>query len=208
MKHRVTRSFVVAVIAIFFVCAGGATASKLITGKGIKDGSITGADIKRASIGPSKLSDGILNDIQAAKERPMAPGPAGPAGLAGPAGPQGAQGPAGPSNTSAINMVTGHTSVSADDIGGGVVACPAGQNVIAGGYFSDSGYAFSDHPTPDRTGWSIGIDNTGATVTADVDAYALCAGSGQAVAASLRSNRMVAPTGKLAREIAQRARQR
>jgi hypothetical protein len=181
MKHRVTPSLVIAVIAVFLACAGGATAaSKLITGKGIKDGSITGADLKGASIGPSKLSNGVVDDIQTAKERPMTAGPVGPAG---PMGPQGAQGPAGPSVVNKITRVTQAGVIAAGVVAGVTANCPSGQTAVSGGAITaGAGYIFSDDSFG-GAGWSVLYDNYTSSVSANVTAVAYCAPTGQAVGA-------------------------
>lgn len=43
---------VIATLALVVATASGAAAATLITGKAIKDGSITGADVKRGSLAP------------------------------------------------------------------------------------------------------------------------------------------------------------
>jgi hypothetical protein len=68
-KYRPSPAMLVALVALFVAGSGtGIAASKLITGTQIKDGSVTGKDIKNKSIGLGKLR-GTL--------------PAGPAGVAG-----------------------------------------------------------------------------------------------------------------------------
>jgi hypothetical protein len=190
MSQRKSPGVVLGIIAIVIACSGSAVAGSIITGKQIKNSSITGADIKNeslsgddlkgASIGPSELSDGVNNDISAAKARTLVPGPAGAQGPAGPAG------PAGPSDLSAITVASsarvpfGPTDV----VVGATAFCPAGQKVVSGGGISitDEQLAASE-PNADRSGWFvIGIDlndNGGEYV----QAQALCAATGKAVAA-------------------------
>ena len=83
----------IATLALCVAFGGSATAATLVSGKQIKNSSVTGVDIKRGSIPAEDLS---------AKARRLlrgTPGPAGatgPAGPAGPVGPEGAAAPAGP----------------------------------------------------------------------------------------------------------------
>ncbi|WP_207792913.1 hypothetical protein [Nocardioides acrostichi] len=93
-------SLPILVLAVLLAAGGGAAAGSLITGKQIKDGSLTGVDVKDHSLGVRDLS---------AKTKSKLTGPAGADGAdgvdgadgsqgpAGPAGPAGPQGPAGPS---------------------------------------------------------------------------------------------------------------
>jgi hypothetical protein len=68
------------------VGAGTATAAKMITGKEIANGTVTGADVMKGSLKVKHLSAGAQASLK---------GGTGPAGPAGPAGAAGAEGPAG-----------------------------------------------------------------------------------------------------------------
>ena len=70
-------------LVLGLVGAGTAGAAKLITGKQVKNGSLTGADIKAGSLGTDRLSPGARASLK---------GDAGPAGAVGPQGPAGADG--------------------------------------------------------------------------------------------------------------------
>ena len=119
--------------------------------------------------------------------------------------PTGPQGPPGPSTLSAIKAYYGHMVVSAGDLNGGVVSCPAGQRIVSGGYFADSGIVFLNEATEDQTGWTVAVDNVGSPVDATLVAKVNCAGAGQAVAARARDRRMVpVRDARAARLIAQR----
>ena len=63
---------------------------RTVTGKQIKDCTVTGKDVKNRSLGAAKLSVGALGSL--AGER----GPTGPQGAPGPKGDLGKQGPIGP----------------------------------------------------------------------------------------------------------------
>jgi hypothetical protein len=168
----------VLVVALFALSGGVATAGKLITSKDIKNGAISTADLsssaKRALKGKS--------------------GPRGAQGAPGPQGPQGTPGPAGPSAIGAINAVQSSQVPfgPTEAVQVAVALCPAGQKVVSGGgrSLSDEELAASE-PAPDRSGWFvIGIDLTddGGEY---VQATALCAPAGQAVAASTRNRAKV-----------------
>lgn len=58
LKHkRPSGGFIIAVVALFVALGGTATAAKLITGKQIKNNSITGVDIKDGSLGPRDVGN-------------------------------------------------------------------------------------------------------------------------------------------------------
>ena len=110
----------VAYLALFVALGGSAYAAATITGDQIKDGTVTGRDVKNRSLGTSKLTAKALASLASRpgppgaagapgakgdkgdKGDPGAPGTAGakgdrgPAGVAGPQGQQGQQGPQGP----------------------------------------------------------------------------------------------------------------
>jgi hypothetical protein len=78
-------STAVAYLALFAALGGSAYAAVTVTGKNIKDGTITGKDVRNRSLGTKKLSAKAISSLTGQR------GPAGPQGQAGP------QGPAGPS---------------------------------------------------------------------------------------------------------------
>jgi hypothetical protein len=96
--RRPSGSMVVAMAAVVIACAGSATAASLITGKQIKDGSLTGADLKNRSLGAKDLSRHARDELEG-RRGPR--GAEGPTGARGPAGPQGATGPQGPPGAAA-----------------------------------------------------------------------------------------------------------
>ena len=83
----------VAYLALFAALGGSAYAAVTVTGKNIKDGTITGRDVKNRSLGTNKLSTKTVSSL--AGQRGPA-GPKGEKGEQGPAGPRGATGPQGP----------------------------------------------------------------------------------------------------------------
>jgi hypothetical protein len=71
-------AMVVALVALIAASAGGATAATLISGKQIRNSSITSADIKNRSLRQVDLNKGVLTAVQStAREVTRANGPAG-----------------------------------------------------------------------------------------------------------------------------------
>jgi hypothetical protein len=103
MRKRLTYANVVSTVCLFVVLGGTATAaSKLLTGKQIKNESITGVDVKNGSLLSRDFKAGQLPS--------------------GPQGPAGAQGPAGPSDAYNNGLFPG---------GSGVSLAPGGYDVRA-----------------------------------------------------------------------------
>lgn len=90
VKRRPSPALVVALVALFVAFSGTATAALVMTGKQIKDGTITGKDLKNRALGTNKLSKRAVSSLKGQR------GPAGPQGAAGAQGPQGPTGPQGP----------------------------------------------------------------------------------------------------------------
>jgi hypothetical protein len=87
--------YVVILLAFGLVAAGTAGAAKMITGKSVKNGSLTRADIKKGSLSADRLSASARASLrgqtgpqgpQGAQGVPGAPGAKGDAGAQGPAG--------------------------------------------------------------------------------------------------------------------------
>jgi hypothetical protein len=117
--------FIAAVVAVMLSSAGSATAAALITGKEVKDESLTGLDVKDHTIKRADLAADAVG----------AQGPKGDTGAQGPKGATGAQGPrgeAGSIGTITWRETTGNTG------GYGIAQCHAGEQVVSGGYTSDS----------------------------------------------------------------------
>jgi hypothetical protein len=79
----------VALLALFAALGGTSYAALAITGKNIKDGSITSADIRNRSLRPADFNRAVIASIQGAKGDP---GPIGPKGSIGPKGDKGDKG--------------------------------------------------------------------------------------------------------------------
>ena len=77
----------VAYLALFAALGGTAYAAVTVTGKNIKDGTVTGRDVKNSSLGKNKLTATAVSSLAGQR------GPAGPQGPKGDTGEQGPQGP-------------------------------------------------------------------------------------------------------------------
>jgi hypothetical protein len=167
MKPRLTYANVAATLALILAMSGTAIAAKhyVIT--------------STRQIKPSVLS----------KLRGEA-GPAGRQGPAGPAGPQGPQGPgvpAGPGNLSGIQVIKGQpVSVEPEKFRSALALCPPGMGAVSGGGDGSlSGILASETDPESRVGWFIIVENK-TFKPEEINAQVLCAGKGQAVAASAR----------------------
>ena len=96
---RITKGLILA--GVFALCmSGGAVAAKKMTGTDIIDGSLTGKELKKGSIGENRLSQEVqrkLNTtVSASAGTPGVKGDTGPQGPKGEKGAQGEVGPQGP----------------------------------------------------------------------------------------------------------------
>jgi hypothetical protein len=96
MVQRIKSPLLIAGLVVILLSVGVAGAAKLITGKEIKNHSITGKDIKKGSV-----------PLSALRSTPSVPGSTGPQGAKGNPGVVGATGPAGPALFSTVGTLTG-----------------------------------------------------------------------------------------------------
>ncbi|MFT4081255.1 MAG: collagen-like protein [Nocardioides sp.] len=134
MRKIVTRiaptAVAVAVTAVV-VGSGGAYAAHLITGKDIKDGSVTSADVKNGTLGKADLSSATQKALAGATGAKGAKGDTGAKGAKGDTGATGPQGESGvvATDTASFKNVTvealggswstGHTTVGTVDLDAG-----------------------------------------------------------------------------------------
>ncbi|MCU0308812.1 MAG: hypothetical protein MUE51_13800 [Thermoleophilia bacterium] len=165
---RPSASMVVAVTALSVALGGTATAAKLITGAQIRNGTIT-----RADLAPSLRADLARPAVQSVAGPQGLPGPAGPQGPAGAPGPAGVNGGFDPARVAF--RVGPDLTVWAGDLTSLSVSCLPGETAISGGFVSTMGYAFSDHPGPGGTSWTILVDNLDGLVDGIGRGYVVCA---------------------------------
>ncbi len=166
MRDKLKHLALLAVVA-FAVVAVPAWAATVITGKQVRNGSLTGADVRDRSLGPREFSAATRSAFRGST------GPQGPAGVSGPVGATGAQGPPGTFSTASV-VIRQESSFAAAS-----ARCQSGERIIGGGgqhvfpvdeksaliesYPSDNGAA------PDS--WNARVANP----THAVMAYAICA---------------------------------
>ena len=155
MKHlpRSLPGIAVLVVALVIAASGGAVAAKKITGKDIKNNSVSTSDIKDQTLLPADFSPGATSALV---------GPAGPKGATGAAGAAGAPGP-GFDDFNWIELTVPDVPANTDDI----VAsgdCPAGQQVVGAWAFwtaHNEALQVSVNFLPGNTGqavaWSDGV---------------------------------------------------
>ena len=148
---------VVSCLALFVALCSTAFAATLITGKDIKDHTITKRDISKSTLKALKGRAGA----------PGAPGAPGPQGL------QGGQGPAGPNW--ALTPIAASYTIAAGGVDIADAPCPAGLGIVSGGWYTNAaGGAYTDQSFDGRS-WSVGVDNFEGATPADVEVYAYCA---------------------------------
>jgi hypothetical protein len=187
--RRTSPATVVAMLALFAALTGTAvaTSSTLITGKQIKDSSITSADVKNRSLTP--------RDFRGSVQGPR--GLTGPAGSLGPQGPQGPQGPAGSQGATGIpgpqgpagatdvtvRTVAREPGVTGDGFYSLAPDCHLGERATGGGAavwnylakYATIAYSIPDPSSGTPTGWYVGVHTAVADDDAYVQAYVVCA---------------------------------
>lgn len=171
---KISAGLAATAVAVVALSPVGANAAKLITGKDIKDGSISAADLSNAV---NKALDKRAQDGKDGETGPAGPagakgatgddGARGPQGLAGATGAPGAQGPVGPNGLSgAVYRVENYLNGGG---GSATVACaddPAVSQTytaIAGGVQGSNTNAETDNgfkvtsSFPGRMDWDAGV---------------------------------------------------
>ncbi len=141
VKRRPSPALVVALVALFVAFSGTATAALVMTGQNIKDGTITGQDVKNRALGTNKLSKRAVSSLTGERGPAGPQGPMGEAGVQGPKGDTGAAGAQGPKGDTGVAHVTTRTAGIAFAANGlvgetkdGAAMCQAGESVVGGGY--------------------------------------------------------------------------
>ena len=190
---------VVAYLALFAALGGSAYAAVTVTGKNIKDGTVTGKDVRNRSLGTSKLSASAVSSL-AGKPGPAGPqgsagpagpvgeigpvGPAGPTGEPGPQGPQGVAGPPGPTGLHGWEYrVSNGVRISPGGVGETSINCPGGYPIgkmaLGGGASATHPHAHVSKSVPYETGtgWTAEFHNE-ASVAVTGYAWVICAKNG------------------------------
>jgi len=192
----------VAYLALFAALGGSAYAAVTVTGKNIKDGTITGRDVKNRSLGTTKLSTTAVSSLTGQRgpagpqgengERgPVGPtgaigpkgeaGPAGAKGETGSAGAQGAPGPAGPAGPSGISgweyrVSSPGVSIQPNGVATVGVSCSGGKKALGGGASATNAGAkmSTSAPTDPGTGWVVRFHNDCSSCVPIVYAWVIC----------------------------------
>ena len=182
----------VAYLALFAALGGSAYAAVTVTGKNIKDGTITGQDVKNRSLGTGKLSPTAVSSLTGERgaQGPQGPqgaagarGPAGPAGQIGPKGDTGQTGQQGPPGLSGyvvvVTPVASATTISHGQSGRVGVVCPDGKKVLGGGvaHYPENASArvIESTPASGGTGWTALVFNQATAGSFESYAWATCA---------------------------------
>ena len=173
----------VAYVALVAALGGTAYAAVSVSGKNIKDGTVTGRDVKDRSLALSELSPtaaGALAGPRGPAGSPGERGPAGPKGDDGPAGargPQGSTGPQGPSGISGLEYRTDGRDIKPDHYAAWQVTCPSGKKPLGGGVATTSAWQAQSpihQSAPTTNGWFVSVVNT-APNPAGFFAWVVCA---------------------------------
>ena len=95
LRCRLTYANVMATVAMFVALGGTSYAAITITSRNVKDGSLTGRDIKKKSVPLNRLTGSLRSGQEGPAGLKGEPGPQGPKGEAGERGPAGPPGPQG-----------------------------------------------------------------------------------------------------------------
>lgn len=168
MTHITRRSAPVLLAAAVFLLALGstATAAKLITGKQVKNGSITSVDLRDGSVTGQDLTDRSLTRDDLAE---LVVGPAGPVGDPGA---RGDEGPRGFPGESRLTYVVTPGVVPTNGRLTWVATCPSDTRVVGGGLSSGSPSRLlmkTSAPETDGTSWVVTAESS---FSAPVTAYA------------------------------------
>ncbi|MBJ7331846.1 MAG: collagen-like protein [Solirubrobacteraceae bacterium] len=173
MRSMTQRSGPVLLAAAVFLLAfsSTATAAKLITGKQVKNGSVTSVDVRDGSMSGLEVADGSLTEADLAEVVQGPQGPPGDEGGVGDPGPSGAPG------SSGLRYVVESRSVPKDSALTWSAFCPPETKVLGGGLSSASASLFWMQASgPDISGdsWVVTAHNRHNTALTAF-AWAVCA---------------------------------
>lgn len=189
-SRRVTPTLIIAATCLVLGSTGGAVAGTVITGKQIKNNTVTSVDIKDKSLKTKDLAKGTVKRLKGATGatgpagadgadgRQGSPGDQGEQGQIGRQGDQGEPGQMGPAGLSQLSYVTATSASVANGQATSVIgACETGKTAISAGaewVANDSSpvEVIADPANPDR--WTARGTNNGAA-TSTLRIRVLCA---------------------------------
>ena len=162
MRSKFVSTAIVAGLSLVLVTGGTAGAAKLLTGKDIKDNSITSADVRDRSLTPADFNGSVVGPAgpagpQGAPGTPGAPGPKGDTGAIGPVGPAGPAGPIGPTGISGYELRIQRQDVPARDFRSWEVRCTGDKKAFGGGVSGNFRHR-RPRDRPDERGQGLGRD--------------------------------------------------
>jgi hypothetical protein len=179
---RPSAAMIVAVIALVVACAGSATAASLITGKQIKNRTVSGLDIKKRTLTSTNLTSATLKSLR---------GKAGPAGKAGTNGTSGTNGTNGKDGLNAFGSLVYKESAIKTVADGSfdqqVATCDAGMHPVGGGHvtansdpdmvLNQSRPSTANGAQKGSDGWTVQManPNDAGDQSADFQTYVICA---------------------------------
>lgn len=197
-RRRPSPSMVVSSVALFVALGGTSYAAVALPSNSVgtpqlKRNAVASSKLGRNAVTSLKVKDGSLMAVdfkagqlpagpQGPKGDPGAPGAKGDPGLKGEQGPQGvpgAQGPQGAPGLSGYQVVEGPDIVlRPGDSVQQTVSCPAGKEIISGGFQTSSSTLLvtnrSAPITNGTSGWFIRVTNN-AAVDRTINGQAICA---------------------------------
>jgi Collagen triple helix repeat (20 copies) len=178
-------STAVAYVALFAALAGSAYAAVTVTGSNVKDGTITGRDVKNRSLGAGELRANAVSSLAGPRGAQGLPGPMGDTGDEGPVGGSGPAGPVGPAGTrgiSGLQYLKIARTISTGKITSWSVECPIGKKPLGGGVkprsLSDEVRIVHSAPSTTETGQATGWAATIYKLSGPdlvYDAWVICA---------------------------------
>ena len=154
LRQRPPSAMVIACLALSIALGGTASAAVLITGKEVKDGSLSGRDIANRSLTGLDVRDRSLTplDFNGSVQGPAGTaGPQGPKGDGGQQGPAGASGPQGPKGDRGEQGPAG-ASGPAGPAGPAGTQGPSG---VSGWEFRTAGVDINPRAAASHTQWQV-----------------------------------------------------
>jgi len=180
VRSKFVSTAIVAGLSLVLVTGGTAGAAKLLTGKDIKDNSITSADVRDRSLTPADFNGSVAGPAgpagpQGAPGLPGAPGPKGETGAIGPVGPTGPAGPIGPSGLSGYELRIQRQDVPARHFRSWEARCTGTKKVFGGGVSGNLAMDVRETaPMNEGKGWATTVHNS-AGVDYSAYVWAICA---------------------------------
>jgi hypothetical protein len=159
-----SKSMVVALVALFFSLTGWGAAAKLAMtpANTVNTNSIVNGSIRLVDLHPSA--------VRALKGQR---GEQGPQGLTGAPGPAGVAGGFDPGKVTFVG--SGSAAVALGQSATAIATCPTGSRVIGGTSVAGAGHVVGEGPTANTTGWATVVVNDSLLSSISFSSTAVCA---------------------------------